>query len=287
MWPIFHGENKQQQSHSILCDDFRGRSTSIKSTKKFHHFKSKRIVQRIDRIWISRRCLQKLNKRRVIFPQLINNAVQLLTAKNSLIEMNRIGPSILMTEDLISNILSVHKRKDLKFSDDYDMIEQLAGPYLLQLSYSSLRSPYFVLGTKTGLERLAQIKSLYIDMTWFRSERGIIVLSDKVQHSFYYREKEFCEGIRSFPWIFVHTKSRNNITLKEIFHFIKGKVDSLNNTNWNPLHIYVDFDGATILALKDVFPVSSIKFCFFHLLQAIRRKAVKIFGKKICLHRCQ
>ena len=119
-----------------------------------------------------------------------------------------------------------------------------------------------------------------MDMTWFKRERGIIVMSEKVQYSFYYNEKLY-EGIRYIPWSFIHTRSREIIILfREILSAIKLKVSEASGNNWDPLHIYVDFDGATILALENIFPYSSIKFCFFHLQQAIRKRSTKIFSKE-------
>jgi len=179
---------------------------------------------------------------------------------------------------MINNILIGKKRKDDKYDNDYQYIYSKGGPNLISFSHSNFRYSYFTLMTKTGLKRLAAVKALYIDMTWFKRERGIIVLSEKIQYSYYYNNV-LHQGIRAIPWCFIHTRSRDNFTLQEIFSAIKLKVNETVGTNWDPLHIYVDFDGATIIALQKFFPFSSIKFYFFHLLQAIRKRANKVFGK--------
>jgi hypothetical protein len=68
--------------------------------------------------------------------------------------------------------------------------------------------------------------------------------------------------------------------LKEIFQAIKSAVESISG-DWYPKCIYVDFDQANIIALRSVFPLARILLCFFHLKQAIRKKAIKIFGGKL------
>lgn len=124
---------------------------------------------------------------------------------------------------------------------------------------------------------MATAKALYIDVTWFKRDRGIMVISEKIQYSYIFKNK-LREGIRSFAWCFIHTRSNDNRTFSEIFDGIKSKVEEVAGTPMDPLHIYVDFGGSGIISLEKIFPKSSIKLCFFHLLQALRKRARKIFG---------
>ena len=59
------------------------------------------------------------------------------------------------------------KRKEETYENDYKFILSKGGEYLLSFSHSNFRYPYFTLITKTGLKRLAAVKALYMDITWY------------------------------------------------------------------------------------------------------------------------
>jgi len=53
-----------------------------------------------------------------------------------------------------------------------------------------------------------------------------------------------------------------------LFHFIKTKIE----VNWDPSSIAVDFEKASIAAIRKIFPVTNIYGCWFHHSQSIWRK---------------
>jgi hypothetical protein len=101
----------------------------------------------------------------------------------------------------ISNILKYVAKKD-DYMNDYEFIYETCKDYLVSLSYCAYRPPFFILADLIGIERLATVKSLYIDMTWFKNERGIIVLSEKIYYDIPVvknGENSLHSAIRSIP----------------------------------------------------------------------------------------
>jgi len=53
-----------------------------------------------------------------------------------------------------------------------------------------------------------------------------------------------------------------------LFNFIKTEIE----INWNPSSVAIDFEKASIAAIRKIFPLANIYGCFFHHSQCIWRK---------------
>lgn len=68
------------------------------------------------------------------------------------------------------------------------------------------------------------------------------------------------------PLVFILCTNRKTATYREIFKQLIEKQPDLN-----PAQINIDFEQATIKAIKEAFPETKVQGCLFHLHQAVVR----------------
>lgn len=73
------------------------------------------------------------------------------------------------------------------------------------------------------------------------------------------------------PLIFALMSDRKQSTYEILFHLIKSRI-----TEWNPAKFTIDYERATMNALKKVFPDLAIHGCYFHYVKNIQKKADKL-----------
>jgi hypothetical protein len=182
----------------------------------------------------------------------------------------------------IASILDYEWRKinnSIKSNTEYLM--KVFGVCLLSLVFSPIIKPYYVVATLAGLHRLAKLNKIYMDMTWFQKEHGIIAMSEKFYYAGQNKKGRLVKGLRLITHLYVYTHQRDSVTLRGIFSTIKEKIRSNFGIDWNPSFFCIDFDLASVAAIRYILPTTIIRFCYFHLKQAIRKRSVKIFGKKV------
>ncbi|KAJ6242318.1 hypothetical protein M0813_22452 [Anaeramoeba flamelloides] len=74
------------------------------------------------------------------------------------------------------------------------------------------------------------------------------------------------------PLVWAVFDSKSQYVYETFFQLLKSQCDS----DWNPYFINCDYELALLQAIQKIFPDTQIIGCFFHLKQAIRRKASKI-----------
>lgn len=84
----------------------------------------------------------------------------------------------------------------------------------------------------------------------------------------------------TFPLVYCITTKKCQATYREIFTHLKQHSTALG-FHLTPQRITCDFELATINAIKEVFPETSIGGCLFHFSQAIYRHAVNKCGLKV------
>ncbi|XP_029345770.1 uncharacterized protein LOC115034131 [Acyrthosiphon pisum] len=71
-----------------------------------------------------------------------------------------------------------------------------------------------------------------------------------------------------FPIVYALMSKKTEDAYCALFHFIKTEIE----VNWNPLSVAIDFEKASIAAVRKIFPTANIFGCFFHHSQCIWRK---------------
>ena len=79
---------------------------------------------------------------------------------------------------------------------------------------------------------------------------------------------------RVLPLLYCLLPSKEDDTYDRLFRLLKRKFDALGKT-FSPRVVIIDFEAAIHNALKRVFPVVTIKGCYFHFTQAIRTRYQK------------
>lgn len=101
----------------------------------------------------------------------------------------------------------------------------------------------FILGTDEGLIRLSQAKTWYMDMTWFKSSDGILVISEKFEYiGINNRTKLKEKGRRCIPWVYAQTKKRDRTVLGVILGAIATRIYTLTGIRDPAEKIFIDFD---------------------------------------------
>ena len=73
-----------------------------------------------------------------------------------------------------------------------------------------------ILASQHSIHRLPQIKSIYMDMTYFGQKNGILVSAEKKEYKI--NEKKYK---RCIHLVYVFTKDRDQMILKKILLYIK------------------------------------------------------------------
>lgn len=139
--------------------------------------------------------------------------------------------------------------------------------------------PFIIYGSKEGLENVSRMEFCFLDSTWLEKKHGLFCLSDK----YYYlseRKGKTQEGKRCFSWIYMYCSGKDNHSIFLMLSSIKFLIKYWFGVEWSPV-FYIDFDSASVLAIKKAFPLSEIRFCYFHWKQAVIRYASRpdIFGR--------
>lgn len=82
------------------------------------------------------------------------------------------------------------------------------------------------------------------------------------------------------PVIYALLGNKTRATYKILFRLIKSQIPQ-----FNPKTILLDFEKAAMLAVKDIFPETSVRGCFFHFSRSLWRKADEIGITKSVLFR--
>lgn len=110
--------------------------------------------------------------------------------------------------------------------------------------------------TKQAMEFLGKCDVIHMDGT---------VLSGPVLFNQMYTIHGSRGGWR-MPLVFVLCTNRTTATYTTIFEKLKA-----DQPTFNPKQINIDFEQATIKAIKEIFPEANIQCCYFHLLQSVVR----------------
>ena len=107
--------------------------------------------------------------------------------------------------------------------------------------YSSYVNPYFIVSKRSSLVHLASIKNLCFDKTYTNGGTGgVYVISEKVCYQVGQDDRIIAQ--RAISWVYIYTKSQDQVTITEIFNVLKSMVEKLSGTVWKPQHFIVDFD---------------------------------------------
>lgn len=108
----------------------------------------------------------------------------------------------------------------------------------------SSRSHFFMDGTfKSCSKQFAQIYTIHADLGGQDNETNV------------------------FPVVFALLPNKKVETYVRLFRLITEAVPQ-----WNPMKINIDFEAATISALRKIFPSAEISGCYFHMKQCLWRK---------------
>ncbi|KAG0420600.1 hypothetical protein EQH57_0078 [Dictyocoela roeselum] len=81
-----------------------------------------------------------------------------------------------------------------------------------------------------------------------------------------------------FPILYCFLQNKTEETYNYLFSTIK-EILSQRNISFNPSIVQIDFEYAAFNAIRAVFPIASVKGCFFHFGQAVWRKVVDLHLK--------
>jgi len=90
-------------------------------------------------------------------------------------------------------------------------------------------------------------------------------------HNTYVDIESTPSGIKGNSSNFCFASKQNKIIYTRLFKLIKKHIP-----NFNPNIIIIDFEAATIQAIKDVFPNTQISGCNYHFNQSLWRKVQNI-----------
>lgn len=79
------------------------------------------------------------------------------------------------------------------------------------------------------------------------------------------------------PYMFCLLENKQSKTYENLFHKIKSKIQSIYSLQFEPKEVFVDFEKAIHVAIKNIWPNTQIYGCRFHLHQAWYRK-IKSLG---------
>jgi len=146
--------------------------------------------------------------------------------------------------------------------------------------WSSIFYSAMILGTELGLRQVSEMETVFLDSTWLENKHGVLTISDKYHYAHQDEKEVLQEGKRCFSWVFMFCAGRDSNTIILLFRFLCSRIYSLSGKWWKPSVFYIDFDQASVIAIQKAFPGAKIRFCYFHLKQAILRKgsSPNIFG---------